>query len=369
MNRNSPRVMVLLLSAFFFITCSKTEYLSSMGLQPDSVIEVGVWDDFSITKPVITDQKGIDMAGYWPDGKISVVKNGNSGNFTLYWGERYNIRTEGDTPFPEDHIQQVLPENRVFGKGFDEIAGFSDGGAWFIGVHRLKDGRLAGFFHAESNWGGLTAYKSIGVAYSTDNGRTWSKGKKILGVDYKKPSLPRWSGLGDGCVVYHEKSGQFICYYSAYAGGSGGDYKICMAASTDPSGAPGTWKKWDGERFAINGYNRESNTGGVDHEIAGLTARSGANPSVQWNDYLQKWVMVYAGWNNVIYMSASGDGIDWEKPIAITDAGNETANYPNLISEFGDQKGGAVVKLYYGRNQDLFGKRQFAHRVINYRKN
>lgn len=363
MNRNSTSMIILFLSSLFFITCNKDEN-PSIRLLPDSLVEVGAWDDFSITDPVITSQQGIDMAGYWPDGKISAVKDGTSGKFTLYWGEKYSIRTAGSTPFPEDHINQVLRKNRVFGLGFNEVAGFYDGGAWFIGVHELDDGRLAGFFHAESNWGGLMAYKSIGVAYSSDNGHTWTEGKKILNVNYQKPTKARWSGLGDGCVVYNERIKQFVCYYSAYAGG--GDYKICMATSADPSGAPETWKKWDGEHFSVIGYSSKSNIGGVDHEIAGLTTRSGSNPSVLWNEYLQRWVMVYAGWNKVLYMSASEDGIEWERPIAITDAAKEAAGYPNLISEYGDLVGGSVIKLYYGRNQNAAGVRQFAYRNITY---
>ena len=38
-------------------------------------------------------------------------------------------------------------------------------------------------------------YKSIGVTYSSDNGHTWTKGERILNVDYPKPATPReWAG-------------------------------------------------------------------------------------------------------------------------------------------------------------------------------
>lgn len=325
---------------------------------------VGKWNDFSVSDPSVIDQAGVDMQGYWPDGKISVVEDAATGRFALYWGEKYSFRTEAESPFPEGHINQLKPSARVFGIGFDTTPGFTDGGAWFIGVHRLLDGRLAGFFHAESGWGSLEAYKSIGVAYSSDNGQTWTKGEKILSVEYPKPSDPRWSGLGDACVVYDEKRRHFMCYYSAYIHGE--DYKMSMAVSNDPAGAPGTWQKWDGQDFTITGTNPKTGTGGTDHKIVGLSSHAGANPSVMWNRFLERWVMVYAGWDEVLYMSASVDGITWERPIALSNIEEETARYPNLIGATGDLVGGREIKMYYGRNQNQAGIRQFAYRTITY---
>lgn len=86
-----------------------------------------------------------------------------------------------------------------------------DGGAWFIGVHKLMDGRLAGFFHAESHWPGVSAaYKSIGVTYSSDNGLTWETGRRILSGTDPKPENPAGQGesygLGDGCVVWNARA-------------------------------------------------------------------------------------------------------------------------------------------------------------------
>jgi len=56
-------------------------------------------------------------------------------------------------------------------------------------------------------------------------------------------------------------------YYSAF---SGIDYRICMAASSDPAGVPGTWKKWDGREFTVDGYNTATGVGGRDTHIRGL---------------------------------------------------------------------------------------------------
>jgi len=329
--------------------------------------DVTDWGDFTMTGQITIPQSGVDLQGFWPDGKISVVED-SPGKFVLFWGEKYSIRTEGDTPYPEYHISQVVQGNRVFGAGIDEQDGFNDGGSWITGVHKLSDGRWVGFFHAESHWEGNTgieAYKSIGVTYSPDKGRTWTEGVKILNVNYLKPNGPTWSGLGDGCVVYNEAREQFICYYTTTIPGE--DAKICMAASDDPNGAAGSWKKWDGTGFNVEGYNSVTDTGGADTKIDGLNSHSGGNPSVMYIHYLKKWLMVYAGWDKVIYLSKSDDGIAWEDPIALTDASKETAAYANLIGDEGDLEGGKTVKLYYARNQNSQGVRQLAYRIINFK--
>jgi hypothetical protein len=327
------------------------------------------WLNFTMTEAIIINQDGIDFKGYFPDGKISIIKDEVTDKYITFWAEAVSFRTEASTPYLENHISHVTHNNRVFGKGFNVQDGFNDGGSWFIGIYKLSDGRLAGFFHAESHWtGDITAYKSIGVSYSSDNGRTWTSGSKILNVDYLKPTTPSWSGLGDGCVVYNDERKQYICYYCTFVNDESPNSKICMAASSDPTGASGTWKKWDGMDFTVEGYNNTTGIGGISTAIKGLQHNYGANPSVMWNSFLQKWVMVYHGWDpKVIYMSSSNNGLDWENPITITNINEETAWYPNLIGDNGDTIGGQTVKLYYARNLDFStGIRELACRTITY---
>ena len=322
------------------------------------------WRNFSMTEAVIISQSGIEAEGYFPDGKISIIKDETTRKYIAFWAEYISFRTEADTPYLENHISQVTLENSVFGIGFDEQDGFNEGGSWFIGVHRLADSRLVGFFHAESHWPvGDGAYKSIGVTYSSDNGLTWESGKKILNANYKKATTAEWGALGDGCVVYNEERGEFIAYYSGDTGNK--SFKICMAVSSDPAGAPGTWKKWDGRNFTTEGYNSNTGVGGRDIAIEGLQHIAGANPSVMWNTYLQKWIMVYHGWNRVIYFSASYDGLVWDTPMPITDT-TERAWYPNLISEIGDTIGGQIVRLYYARFHSNLSTRDMAVRTITF---
>jgi len=322
--------------------------------------------DFSISNAVIISQEGIDLAGYFPDGKISIVKDNTTNKYISFWGEWVSYRTVANTPYTEDHISQIKYTNRVYGKDFDAQEGFNDGGSWFIGVHRLTDERLAGFFHAESHWSaGDGAYKSIGVTYSSDNGLTWDNGVKILNANYLRATTAEWGGLGDGCVVYNEEREQFIAYYSGDTGNK--NFLICMAASSDPAGASGTWKKWDGNNFSLTGYDSVTGVGAKCIPIKGLQDIGGANPSVMWNSYLKKWIMVYHQWDpRVIYMSVSSEGLNWSTPKAITNANEERAWYPNLISEFGDTIGGQTIKLYYARFHDNLSTRDMVMRTITF---
>ena len=122
----------------------------------------------------------------WLDGKISVGKYDDSGLFTTYWSADNSLRQVSASPWLDENVNALTSDMEVFGKCIEPVSGFYDGGAWFIGVHKLMDGRLAGFFHAESHWPGVSAaYKSIGVTYSSDNGLTWETATTTdVGLDF-----------------------------------------------------------------------------------------------------------------------------------------------------------------------------------------
>ena len=318
---------------------------------------------FHISEPKVISQVRIPFQGYWPDGKFCFLPEEDSDGWVCYWGEGDTFRTKARTTLLEDHISSNSWQI-VMGRDVNKIEGFNDGGSWMIGIRRLRSGKLVGFFHAESWWSNDgTAFKSIGVTYSSDNGLTWEPGKRILAPSYPKPQEPAWVGLGDGCVVWNANRQQYICYYQEVEAGG-----ICMAASSDPDGAPGTWKKWDGEDFTLDGCDQETQIGGRPVLIEGLKSVCGSSPSVMWNDYLQKWMMVYTKWGGDIYLSLSIDGIDWSVPTLIL-AEPIKPLYPNLVSEDGDFVGEKKVRLYYSKDQQENGIRQLAYREIEFYEN
>ena len=337
--------------------------LMSVNAIAQTTVSLSPYGKVTMSDPTVLDQTNVPWAGYWPDGKFCFLPETDGSGWVCYWGEGDTFRTKAATTHLEDHIANNN-WHMAFGRDVNKKDGFNDGGSWIIGINRLENGKLVGFFHAESWWPGeYIAYKSIGVTYSSDNGLTWEPGKRILAPSYPKPQEPAWVGLGDGCVVWNANRQQYICYYQEVEAGG-----ICMAASSDPGGAPGTWKKWDGEDFTLDGCDQETQIGGRPVLIEGLKSVCGSSPSVMWNDYLQKWMMVYTKWGGDIYLSLSIDGIDWSVPTLIL-AEPIKPLYPNLVSEDGDLVGEKKVRLYYSKDQQENGIRQLAYREIEFYEN
>ncbi len=377
----TPRISFLLLAsglAAAVCACSKVWVpVSDSGYGDTSVPLPGedeVWTDVTGNVAVgrtrvVGQTSETFMRGYWPDGKLIPVKKGDV--WQLFWCESTDAMTVASTPYPEDHIPGLVSGSEVWGKGFAEgvTDGFNDGGSWFIAIYPLDtSGNYVGFFHAESHWDDSgTAHKSIGVVYSGDYGQTWHGHEPVITDKSPKPETPAWTGLGDGCVIWDEASSMYICYYQGRI--SSGANAICMAASTDRNGRSGTWLKWDGSGFTIPAYDKSTGLGGENIPVAGLLSVPGANPSVMWNTFLGKWVMVYASWGKQVYMSFSDDALTWSTPELITGSKDAPACYPNLISGDGDLEGGETVTMYWSHNQDgLTGIREMAYAKIRFKK-
>ena len=134
-----------------------------------------------------------------------------------------------------------------------------------------------------------------------------------------------------------------------------------MAMSEDPEGKPGSWYKW------YEGDFSEPGLGGKETPIAGLRSRPGGNPSVHYNTYLKKWVMVWHGWDPpVIYIATSIDLIEWDEPhLLVESAVGGRAWYPTVIGET-DREAGKKARLYYADIAADFSARKFIGRDIEF---
>lgn len=272
-----------------------------------------------------------------PDGHISVLPDGK-GKYMMFWSEFDNSRTVGDTQFPEDQ-KTLEPVDPVFGGRVGNSGpsnGYNDGGSWLMSVHRHNGDTLIGFYHGESHWyprdGDFTAWKSICLAYSFDNGYTWEDKGPIVTSHTPKPETRTWGGAGDCCVIWDSVYNRWNCYHQ--------EHNIRLAVSYDPLGAPGTWKKY------YNGEFNEDGLGGMSSPLSDLSGIGGANPSVHWNTFYNKWVMVYHGWDGGIYVTLSSDGVSWEYPKMIISKQSYNRWYPTIIGET-DTKAGRLDRLYY----------------------
>ena len=330
-------------SVFFFISFSFFNYLILYGQW-----QVELSDAVDVANPV-----NYPHFAYYPDGHISVLPDGSE--YIMFWAEFESHRSVGTTQFVEDQTA-LQPGNAVFGRR-GNFNTYDNGGSWLMSVFRRQNDDFIGFYHAEDHWYPHTtndiAWKSIGVTYSNDKGKTWQAGNQIITSATPKPATPTWGGTGDCCVVWDPVNSRWLCYYQ--------ENTISMAISTDPKGAPGTWKK-----YYFGGFT-EDGLGGRQSPLPSLASVPGGNPSVHWNTYLLKWVMVWHGWNPTrIYISASDDGITWDTPksIIVSEIGGR-AWYPTIIGNT-DVEAGQVAKIYYADIAADFSYRNFKSRTITF---
>ena len=289
-----------------------------------------------------------------PDGHISVLPD-EEGQYVMYWPEFSNSRTTGESQFPED--QRTLdPVDYVFGGRMGNEGpsnGYNDGGSWLMSVFRHNESdTLIGFYHGESHWyprnGDFTAWKSTCLAYSYDNGYTWVDKGQIITSNTPKPESRRWGGSGDCCVIWDSVNNRWNCYHQ--------EHNIRLAVSYDPLGAPGTWKKY------YNGEFNEEGLGGKSSPLSDISSIAGSNPSVHWNTFYNKWVMVYYSWAGGIYVSLSGDGVNWEYPKKIVHKNPYDVTQATIIGET-DTKAGKLARLYYAEF-NASGRRMAARDIL-----
>lgn len=314
---------------------------------------------YTLGTPTVVTGDGHDRYRYFPDGHIASLPDGD-GRWLMFWSGSSSYRTVGDNPYVESQTR-ADPVGKVFGGNTARAGqcGWDNGGSWLKSVFRLPDNRLAGFYHAEDWWcpaEGVadpdgTAYKSIAVTYSADNGRTWSAGQRIITSWQAKPATPAWSGAGDMSVIWDAANARWLCYFSETVDGVS---YLRMAQSTSRTGGPGTWRKWTGSAFTSPGL------GGNGTPIGNLGGRRGANPSVHWNGYLGQWVMVYGGWDGTIYLSSSADLVTWSLPRFVVGPATPGGHawYPTIISNNGDTSARNHPRLYYADIAPDFSSRR-----------
>lgn len=178
-------------------------------------------------------------------------------------------------------------------------------------------------------------------------------------------------------VIWDPWNKRWMCYFS--------DGKMSMATSSDPMARPGTWYKWyrnGGHRVAGKCSVRPSDFGfasrlgfnspglGGQHDyISNFDSVAGANPSVHFNTYLGKWIMVYHSWTGAVFITASKDTIWWDNPRQVlSSTRGYRAWYPTIIGDQGDRVIGQDARVYYA---DFAGDsvRDFARRMIRFVRN
>jgi hypothetical protein len=298
---------------------------------------------------------------FMPDGHITYFKDGD--NYQMYWAGEPSYRSCGADIFHQQNARAVLFKG--------EKGSYDNGGAWLYSVfHQIgaaQKSALISFYHAEDHeFAGdpdshFIAWKSVALATSPDNGKTWAKQGQIISSARPKPDAPTWGGNGDFCVVRDEKNARWICFYQ--------EHFLCMAVSSDKQARPGTWRKYYSGAFAQSGFT-EPGLGGRNSPIPSLQNVPGGNPSVHWNTFLQRWVIVWQQWERGnLWMASSKNLTDWTQPkLLLAAQGDEKLWYPTVIGE-SDVVAGKNAMLCYARFKNaVLSEREFLVRPIEFSK-
>ena len=340
----------LLFSVFSFLVASQT----TVNLTSYSA---------TISDSIVLSQSWLPYSGYYPDGRINMLYYKEK--YYGFWSEFANSRTSSTSSHLSDHISKLSPSYTVFGSRNSGSSwssnGLNDGGSWMVGVNRLSDGRWITSFHGESRWtaSDSTAYMSVGTAYSSNAGVSWTNVSRILKSE-DKPSTAKWSGIGNGCFIYDVFNKRWLSYYTP-----GSLSTICVAQSLAEDPVNGTWYKWNGSSFSNEGW------GGKDVSLKNLNSVAGANPDVHWSSYLGKWVMVWHAWskNTIIWISTSSDAVNWETPQALFSESG-ALSYPTILGDDYDTVGqnvlGKTAIVYYSADMVSDGKRSMKYRSVTF---
>ena len=281
---------------------------------------------------------------YWQDGKLYIY---NSSGMPL--------RVEGISAARATSARPVLFNS------YERIR------RWFESIWTDTDGTIYAWYHFEPDGmcaGTYLTEPQIGAAKSTDGGFTFTD----LGIVITSPYKPHCGntngffagGSGDFSVVVDRQKTFFYFYFSQY----GGDVskqgvataRIAMGDRNSPVGKVrkyfnGLWDQpgLDGEATPILSARSGWDTGSTD---------AFWGPSLHWNYYLQKYVMLLNHacctdeWpQEGIYLSYLADPADPEKltpPLKIADS---TAWYPQILGSNKtdtDTIAGATARLYIG---------------------
>jgi len=285
------------------------------------------------------------------------------------------------------------------GNGVKRLFGCGDGPAgWVFDRDYAGGGQVVPFaaggtngwlmpFHAEFQWsnpgsadhkcnGVPCFYGSIGLAVSTDSGKTFKVVGQIL-----QPSQPLsvFTGgganlvIGDGSLVVADANGQhldnppadpstayFYLFYSDLLPGLPGNRLgvarapyadlVAAALSGNPDGVATVFHKYDGaspDPWTQPATSDTPDESGMAGTYAPLwTDGGGGVPTVIYDGTFDVYLAAYL--NAGIKVRASSDLLHWSAPIAAYSEPGRTLYYPTLIGETGDPTiGGPAPRVYF----------------------
>lgn len=306
----------------------------------------------------------------FPDCLVSVVPS-QSGKYVAIWAESFNYRSESTSAKLENHTAKAP---RIYGYPFCEGAASADyvewgtGGLWLMWVRPIAGtSKWLAYVHTEEGvdtsgkcvGGGNTAHKRIGVAYSSDEGKSWTKAQKMIDIGKITPN--KFTGAGDCGGLYVCGSKTWYCYF-------GGDHMLGIGRSKDGEAKPGSWQVLNNGQWV----DALTATEYSPMNITPVEYRNMANVNCHFNTELGQYVMIgspYSAKQDIV-ISASQDGETWSvfKKISMSAPLQmpipKNPFYPFVIGDKSHYEAGKTATMYYA-TWDYTGP--YARRTMNYR--
>ncbi len=239
-------------------------------------------------------------------------------------------------------LSQKIPSASTTGLRGDGTF-YDDEDLWTFNMFRLSETSqpgasntsMVGFVHNEDHYrqpqpvSGSCCFKSIGVRYSQDLGKSWTRSVPIItkGIQNEPGKCTAEGGTGDMAAMWNPDKKQWVVL-AQEAGGP-----LTMSISTDPLAAPGSWSRIDPvSSKTAPGFKGD----GTPH--GDLSSIPGSNPSIIRDQKNGVWHMVYAKWGGGIAYSKSSDLSRWDKPVMLYEGDGHIVNprYPTLVGDEGD---------------------------------
>ena len=348
----------------------------------------------------------------FPDGHITAMWDGPKGHYDYLWAENQSYSTAGPGSLEGSaYAYSVLGNLPVSGNFGDAPTAsgdrsnptyFDNSGSWLMTSFHVDPGtftldpnspNIIAFYHAEDHYftdaAGTRAGESyyhdpvawlgVGLVTSSDDGATYSKQGAILYVGDLKPEYPNSNlsptspqapngGIGNHCAVLDNHTNPtnprwIIFFPNILPTGLTAGHGESAAASTDPNASRASWMAYYNGSFSVQQQSNE----GSDSPLPGLDGAAGSdydhyaisNPSVHWNTFLNKWVLVAATWDRSKILISYSNGTDptsgWSEPTLLFAAPSGTSvTYPTIIgmdhlSHLSDTESGANATVYWAQ--------------------
>jgi hypothetical protein len=289
-------------------------------------------------------------------------------NSPAFWmdGELHLLNSTGDGPI----LSRGRNQFQLAGEGLSSVVRLKPWPTWIEAVWVDPTGVVFAWYHQEHEHicgAQRPAQPQIGAAISYDRGKTFHD----VGTVLSAPDAPDCSakngyfagGHGDFSVVPDRNNEYFYFFFGNYGGATEEQgvavARMAYSARFQPVGNVWKYRNGDWRQPGVGGRTTPIFPAKVGWQQANTDSFWG--PSVHWNKYLDKFVMLMnrscctAGWPQAgIYASFSADLSDitsWAAPTKILD---NSGWYPQVLGVFrgeSDSVAGRKARLYiYGQS-------------------